>query len=180
MGSVRTAPVGRSALVTGGSQVVFKELIDEVITPNFLGILYDNGFTSLSLQCGTYLEEVEEKLATIADSKIKISAFASVPNLREVIEQACRGLAGGQRAGVVISHAGKHKPRFWYPPRGSAMKHKMNANSVPLGTGTIADCNEVRVAQIIVANPHLMDDHQTPFAFEIVKEFDHLVHGHLG
>lgn len=180
---VRTAPVGRSALVTGGSQVVFKELIDEVITPGFLNALHDNGFTFLSLQCGIYLEEVEKKLAMIPDSKIEFNAFASDPNLREIIKMSCRGQAGGRQAGVVISHAGEYSLVSDGPPpptRRSSTKRRKFSDAVPPGTGTIADCNETRVAQIIVANPHLMDDHQTPFAREIVKEFDHLVHGHLG
>lgn len=52
--------------------------------------------------------------------------------------------------------------------------------TVPLGTGTIGDCFKLNLAQIVVANFHLMDDHQTPFAPIIAREHANIVHGHLG
>lgn len=54
------------------------------------------------------------------------------------------------------------------------------SDSVILGTGTIGDCFKLNLAQIIVANFHLMDDHQTPFAPVIAREHANIVHGHLG
>lgn len=49
-----------------------------------------------------------------------------------------------------------------------------------LGTGTIADALEVRVAQIIVANPSLMDNHQAEFATAMAHDNPTIVQGHLG
>lgn len=48
------------------------------------------------------------------------------------------------------------------------------------GTGTIADALEVRVAQIIVANPSLMDNHQAEFATAMAHDNPTIVQGHLG
>lgn len=48
------------------------------------------------------------------------------------------------------------------------------------GTGTIADCWEVKVANVIVANPNLMDNHQAVFAEEMAEEHETVVLGRLG
>lgn len=44
----------------------------------------------------------------------------------------------------------------------------------------MADCWEVKVANVIVANPNLMDDHQTVFAVEMAEEHETVVLGRLG
>lgn len=98
---------GRVALVTGGSIVTFKELIDEVITPGFLDTLVRHGFSTLILQCGDYAHEVDRKIALLGKVDIDIRTFAWDSNLLETMKR-CRGEAGVQPAGVVISHAGTH------------------------------------------------------------------------
>lgn len=107
---VPTSKSGRVALVTGGSIVTFKELIDEVITPGFLDALARHGFTALLLQCGDYVREVDEKVAQqqLQGDRIgiEIRTFAWDSNLLETMK-LCRGEAGVRPAGVVISHAGE-------------------------------------------------------------------------
>lgn len=49
-----------------------------------------------------------------------------------------------------------------------------------LGTGTIADCWEVKVANIIVANPNLMDNHQAVFAEDTARDHPTVILGRLG
>lgn len=47
------------------------------------------------------------------------------------------------------------------------------------GTGTISDCLEVNCAQIVVANPNLMDNHQQEIADQVAKA-THVIAGKLG
>lgn len=104
---------GRVALVTGGSIVTFKELIDEVLTPGVLDALARHGFTTLLLQCGDYVHEVDAKVARLKEESgedvvmgIEIRAFAWDDNLLETMK-LCRGEAGVRPAGIVVSHAGE-------------------------------------------------------------------------
>ncbi|KAF3760819.1 family 1 glycosyltransferase [Cryphonectria parasitica EP155] len=143
---------GRVALVTGGATVVFKELIDETLAADFLNALQRSGFSTLLLQCGTYHGEVLQKLVNTKHENLTINAFDFDSNLKEQMKK-CRGEANVQPAGIVISHA---------------------------GTGTIADCAEVQVAQIIVANPNLMDNHQAEFAKAMARNHATIIQGHLG
>lgn len=107
---------GRVALVTGGSIVTFKELIDEVLTPGFIAALADHGFTALVLQCGDYVDEVDKKVTQLRARRrgLEIRTFAWDANLLETMK-LCRGEAGGRRAGVVISHAGESHPSVLPP-----------------------------------------------------------------
>lgn len=111
---------GRVALVTGGSIVTFKELINEVITPGFLDTLAHHGFTALILQCGDYVHEVDKKVAQLGHVKIEIRTFAWDSNLLETMK-LCRGEAGGRPAGVVISHAGELSPHSLPHHHGAAL-----------------------------------------------------------
>ncbi|PSR99022.1 hypothetical protein BD289DRAFT_67153 [Coniella lustricola] len=149
---MKTGPHSRVALVTGGATVVFRELVDETLMPKFLTALQDHGFSTLLLQCGVYHDQVLAKLASREPDNLTIEVFDFDPDLKGRM-RICRGEANLQPAGVVISHA---------------------------GTGTIADCAEVQVAQIIVANPNLMDNHQHEFAQSMARDHASLVHGRLG
>ncbi|CAN8105753.1 unnamed protein product [Discula destructiva] len=143
---------GRTAIITGGATVVFKELLDEAVTPKFLSALSAAGFETVYIQCGTYVDEINEKLEDIQHLSLHIKVEPFMSDMKEKMKM-CRGLRGGRPGGVVISHA---------------------------GTGTIADCWEVNVANIIVANPNLMDNHQAVFAEDTAKEHPTVVLGRLG
>lgn len=54
------------------------------------------------------------------------------------------------------------------------------ADYVRTGTGTIADCWEAKVANVIVANPNLMDNHQAVFAEDMARDHETIVLGRLG
>lgn len=62
----------------------------------------------------------------------------------------------------------------------SAMGNKNCIDFMCQGTGTIADCWEANVANVIVANPNLMDNHQAVFAEEMAEEHETVVLGRLG
>lgn len=151
MPSVAGQP-GRMAIVTGGATVVFKELLDEVVTPDFIRALLDAGFENVLIQCGSYKEELHKKLVDIQHEHLNIELEGFIHNMKEVMKE-CRGLAGIRPGGVVFSHA---------------------------GTGTIADCWEAKVANVIVANPNLMDNHQAVFAEEMAQEHETVILGRLG
>ncbi|ROV92345.1 hypothetical protein VMCG_09116 [Cytospora schulzeri] len=148
--------MNRHVIVTGGAIVPFVELLLEVTTPEFLAALRAHGFTHLHLQCNNFVGEMQKRLSEMDEKDlhgIEIDVIHFDMRLKENMRRFCRGEEGVQPAGLVIGHA---------------------------GTGTIADADESEVALVIVANPNLMDDHQTPFSFEIVKEYDNLILGHLG
>lgn len=97
----------RVALVTGGATVVFKELIDETLTPQFFQALQENGFSTLLLQCGVYHDEVMAKLSRGKPDDLAIEVFDFDSDLKGRMRM-CRGEAGVHPAGVVISHAGRY------------------------------------------------------------------------
>lgn len=97
----------RVALVTGGATVVFKELIDETLQATFLAVLKRHGFKKLLVQSGQYHETVLEKLRALNQkSPIEIESFPFDSDLKGRMK-TIRGHAGGQSAGIVISHAGE-------------------------------------------------------------------------
>lgn len=180
---------GRVALVTGGATVVFKELIDETLTVKFFDTLLLNGFSVLLLQCGSYHDQVMDKLPDLKKDHLFVDAFDFKSNLKEKMIK-CRGEAGVQPAGVVISHAGELPLRSPFLHIIMALSTLFTLTYIPVnsssdypllsGTGTIADCAELEVAQIIVANPRLMDDHQSGFAQTMARERANIIQGHLG
>ncbi|KUI59061.1 UDP-N-acetylglucosamine transferase subunit alg13 [Cytospora mali] len=149
----------RHVLITGGATVAFVELLLEVSTPQFLSALQAHGITHIDIQCATYVDEIEKRFQEMDPddeydlSGLSVRIFDFEVSLKKRMQQLCRGEEGVQLAGFVIGHA---------------------------GTGTIADAFESDVALVVVANPNLMDDHQTPFAAVITKEHKTLVQGHLG
>lgn len=62
----------------------------------------------------------------------------------------------------------------------SAVRKEKCVDFMCTGTGTIADCWEVNVANVIVANPNLMDNHQAVFAEEMAEEHQTVILGRLG
>lgn len=99
----------RVALVTGGATVVFRELLDEVLQPEFLAALKKHGFRKLLVQSGLYHETVLEKLRAIGRPEkldVEVESFPFDTDLKSRM-RTLRGQAGGQPAGVVISHAGE-------------------------------------------------------------------------
>lgn len=121
----------RVALVTGGATVVFQELIDEALQPDFLAALQRNGFKKLVIQSGPYHKTVLEKLRALHDAQaakeggIDVESFPFDADLKGRMK-TIRGQAGRQSAGVVISHAGESssivrfqcfKTPFWFMAR---------------------------------------------------------------
>lgn len=102
---------GRTALVTGGATVVFKELLDEVVTPDFLTTLCKFGFTSVVIQCGVDHERIQQNIAQMGDVNMNIETFAFSSDLKIQMKR-CRGEVGVRPAGVVISHAGKFSTTY--------------------------------------------------------------------
>lgn len=97
---------GRMAIITGGATVVFKELLDEVITPKFIRALCDAGFENVLIQCGSYKDELHDKLVNVQHEHLDIELEGFISNMKEVMKK-CRGLAGIRPGGVVFSHAGE-------------------------------------------------------------------------
>lgn len=105
--SSSNAAPGRVALVTGGATVVFKELLDETLSLQFLKTLRAHGFSKVVVQCGSLYAEISKKINVIeTDAGLTIEAFAFSHDLQELMK-LCRGEPGVRLGGVVISHAGE-------------------------------------------------------------------------
>lgn len=98
--------VGRTAIVTGGATVVFKELLDEVVTAEFFNALFDAGFERVYIQSGAAADEIRERVANIQHKLVSVQVTGFMAEMKETMKE-CRGLRDGRPAGVVISHAGE-------------------------------------------------------------------------
>lgn len=99
--------MGRRAVVTTGSVEPFIELLDEVLSHDFLCALQSHGFTFMDVQAGKYLEQFQKKLDALEHHyRIEIKAFDFDPNMNMRFA-ACRGEEGVRPAGAVFSHAGE-------------------------------------------------------------------------
>lgn len=109
--SIMAANNGRRCIVTGGATVAFRELSDEVLKPDFLKALANNGFTHLDVQCGKYFDELKEKLTSIDTFDIRVTCFPFDKNLKSRFAALRGGLRDGGKervpSGCVISHAGE-------------------------------------------------------------------------
>jgi beta-1,4-N-acetylglucosaminyltransferase len=106
----------RHVMVTGGAVVPFKELLLEVITPDFLSALRAHGFTNLHLQCNTFAGEMQKRLSEMDEEDLhglKIDVIDFDKDLKENMQLLCRGEAGLKAAGVVIGHAGEFLPNYY-------------------------------------------------------------------
>lgn len=116
---------GRTAIITGGATVVFKELLDEVVAPRFLRTLSGAGFENVLIQCGSYMSEIHDKLANIQHDNLHIELKGFISNMKEQMRM-CRGLAGVRPGGVVFSHAGKLVPMGSSPSDLLTLSHSLS------------------------------------------------------
>ncbi|ORY64942.1 uncharacterized protein BCR38DRAFT_484415 [Pseudomassariella vexata] len=144
--------------VTIGATASFKDLITEVLSPQFLEVLAERKIMSLIVQCGPdlkYFEEIRPQKGF--DSHwIDITGFDYTNDMKgEMVKcTPSDGRDGGEERsmGIIVSHA---------------------------GAGTILDAMKVNSRLIVVPNATLMDNHQVQLAKAMDKE-GYLVHGHLG
>lgn len=85
---------------------MFKELLKEVVTPEFFRALADAGVEKVYIQSGPDAEEVQAKVDAIQHEHLSVHVEGFMKAMKETMKE-CRGLRGGRPAGVVISHAGK-------------------------------------------------------------------------
>jgi len=146
--------LGRRCFVTIGATAAFRQLLVEIIQPEFLKCLSDNGFDVLEVQCGPDYDWFQEQVNALAETSkhgIDITCFALTNNMASHM-LACRGEAGIRLAGCVISHA---------------------------GSGTILEVMRYQAPLIVVPNPTLMDNHQAELAEECEAQ-NWAVYGKLG
>lgn len=105
------APLKRRCFVTVGSIASFRDLLAEVLQPKFIEALKLAKFTSLELQCGPDYKwckaQVEKLEDSMKENGISIRCFDYTDTMKAHMLK-CRGVAGKQGAGCIISHAGIH------------------------------------------------------------------------
>lgn len=103
------APNNRHCFVTVGSIAGFRGLLTEIIQPKFLETLRFHNFDTLEVQCGPDYEWFNTQVQGLAESTKgtgpTIHCFEYTDKMRDHMLK-CRGLAGEQAAGCIISHAG--------------------------------------------------------------------------
>ncbi|KAL8775014.1 MAG: hypothetical protein Q9209_000493 [Squamulea sp. 1 TL-2023] len=146
----------RVCFVTIGATAAFDQLLQAVLTSQFLRTLQASGYTKLLLQYGkngyNILKDFESEVAFGEANKhgIDISGFDF--NKLGLGQEMWSVKAGEDRAeGVVISHA---------------------------GSGSILDAMRIDVPLIVVPNTSLLHNHQVDLAEELAKQ-GYLVHGRL-
>ncbi|KAK3682112.1 glycosyltransferase family 28 C-terminal domain-containing protein [Podospora appendiculata] len=147
-------PLSRRCFVTIGATAGFRQLLAEIIQPEFLQCLSRHGFDELDVQCGPDHPWFEEHTKTLNDTQtygIQIRSFEYTKNMQEHM-LACRSQPGVRQAGCVISHA---------------------------GSGTILEALRYEVPLVVVPNPTLMDNHQAELAEECEAQ-KWAVYGRLG
>lgn len=99
----------RHCFVTVGSIASFRDLLSEIIQPKFLEALKACDFGVLEVQCGPdydwFKSQVDALPEPTRQNAPAIRCFAYTDKMKDHMLK-CRGVAGGQAAGCVISHAG--------------------------------------------------------------------------
>jgi len=98
---------GRICLVTVGATAGFRQLLIEVLQPQFLRSLSQHGFSLLQVQCGpdfAWFQEQTRSLCSVYG--VQIRSFDYTEDMMPHMLQ-CRGEANVRLPGVVISHAGQ-------------------------------------------------------------------------
>ncbi|KAL8915586.1 MAG: hypothetical protein Q9171_000151 [Xanthocarpia ochracea] len=146
----------RVCFVTIGATAAFDQLLEAVLTSEFLQTLQASGYTKLVLQYGenghSLLETFKANVVSgHADNHgIDISGFDfNKSGLGQ--EMSSVKAAKDRTEGVVISHA---------------------------GSGSILDAMRIEVPLIVVPNTSLLHNHQVDLAEELAKQ-GYLVHGYL-
>ncbi|KFY08460.1 hypothetical protein V492_06212 [Pseudogymnoascus sp. VKM F-4246] len=146
----------RTCLITLGATAPFTALLSASLSPAFLVTLSDQGYTHLTLQCGTDLDPAQEWIAKLAPTLknlgLSVRAFGfQGGGLGEEMRKCKADEAEGRRRGCIVAHA---------------------------GAGTALDALRLSIPLILVPNPALLDNHQ----LELAKELDmmgYAVHGRL-
>ncbi|KAI0108307.1 glycosyltransferase family 1 protein [Daldinia grandis] len=148
------------AFVTIGASASFQPLIEEVLSEAFLAKLRSLGFTHLTLQCGPDYDfflsaEPDAEPSPDDPNDLLVSGFTYHDDIRQFMELTTVGYVTSalkRDRGLIITHA---------------------------GSGSILEALDFDSALIAVANPTLMDNHQS----EIAEEMDsqgHLIQGKIG
>ncbi|KAL8739208.1 MAG: hypothetical protein Q9181_000099 [Wetmoreana brouardii] len=139
--------------VTIGATAAFDQLLEAVLTPQFLQALQGSGYTTLSLQYGKNGQKIlrdSEAFELAKNHGIEITGFDF--NKQGLGQEMWAVKAGEDRAeGVVISHA---------------------------GSGSILDALRIEAPLIVVPNTSLLHNHQVELAEEMAR-LGYLVHGSL-
>lgn len=102
-------PSGRRCFVTVGATAGFRQLLEEILEPEFLKALSVLGFEFMDVQCGPdhgWFEERVQKMEDRSKYGIKIVAFGLTDNMMHYMLQ-CRGERGVRLPGCIIAHAGE-------------------------------------------------------------------------
>ncbi|KAK3381280.1 hypothetical protein B0H63DRAFT_475234 [Podospora didyma] len=148
----RRRGAGRRCFVTIGATAGFRQLLEEIIQPEFLQCLNSYGYSTLEVQCGPDCEWFAAQVEALPYKHgIEILFFQYTKNMQYHMIQ-CRGEMGVRPAGCIISHA---------------------------GSGTILEALRYQAPLVVVPNPTLMDNHQAELAEECEKQ-NWAVYGILG
>ncbi|KAK3937908.1 glycosyltransferase family 28 C-terminal domain-containing protein [Diplogelasinospora grovesii] len=143
---------GRRCFVTIGATAGFRQILVEIIQPEFLQCLASHGFDVMEVQCGPDYTWFQTQVAALTNNHgITIQPFDYTKDMKSHMLE-CRGQAGVRLAGCIISHA---------------------------GSGTILEALRYGAPLVVVPNPTLMDNHQAELAEECERQ-NWAIYGHLG
>ncbi len=103
---------GRRCFVTVGATAGFRQLLDEVTSPDFLHVLSSLGFGAMDIQCGPDINRVQQRLQEIPEGHtqgIRINPFAFTDKIKDYMLQ-CRSEKDVRLPGCIIAHAGMLPP----------------------------------------------------------------------
>ncbi|KAK0703219.1 hypothetical protein B0T26DRAFT_492475 [Lasiosphaeria miniovina] len=142
----------RLCFVTVGATAGFRQLLAEIIKPEFLQRLAHYKFRRLEVQCGPDYDWFAEQVEALPDDYgIDIRSFTYTKNM-SLCYVRCRGEAGLRLAGCVITHA---------------------------GSSNVLEVKRTQAPLIAVPNPAITDKHQEDLA-DVMEDQGWGISGELG
>jgi len=171
----RNLTLGRRCFVTIGATAGFRQLLVEILQPEFLQCLGSYGYDILDVQCGPDHEWFQSQAAKLTNTYgIAIRQFNYTDNMQSHMLE-CRGEVDRRLPGCIISHAGK---RFLQSLH-NLLFRATSANHPHPGSGTILEALRYQAPLVVVPNPTLMDNHQAELAEECEQQ-NWGIYGKLG
>jgi len=145
-------PAGdRHCFVTVGATAPFRQLLEDVLSPDFLEFMSQDGFEHMTVQCGADLAWARDRLERLNTFGIRVDVMDYTADIKEHM-LLCRGEYKRRLAGCVISHA---------------------------GAGTILDAMRLGTPLVVVPNKGLLNNHQEELAEEVARA-RWAIHGEIG